>query len=47
MCRNTFLLHSARRHVGGGLLSLILGAEERGNQNDGLPPSGVNEAKSL
>ena len=26
----------------------ILGAEERGNQlSDGLPPSGVNETKSL
>jgi hypothetical protein len=42
------LMYTPRcRHVGGGLLSLILGAEERGNQNDGLPPSGVNEAKSL
>ena len=27
---------------------LILGAEERGNRfSDGLPPSGVNEARSL
>ena len=30
------------------LASLILGAEERGNHvSDGLPPSGVNEARSL
>src|SRR5437763_9129107 len=29
------------------LASLILGAEERGNQDDGLPPSGVNELERL
>ena len=39
-------LHSVRR-LRWRLASLILGAEERGNRSDGLPPSGVNEAKSL
>ena len=36
-----------RRRCCGGLACRILGAEERGNQSDGLPPSGVNEARSL
>jgi len=42
-----------RRHTLSGaayawrLAGLILGAEERGNQlSDGLPPSGVNPARS-